>query len=105
MSERAALISAILDGQLDAAGAFADWLEENGEVYSGVLLRRRWQRWQKERVKLLVRLALYQESITTPWANLVESLRAAGANVEARIEVKRDDTILKDCDEAFERYV
>ena len=47
-SDRQALATAVLEN-LDLAGMFADWLEEHGEAYTGTLLRRRWNRWLRDR--------------------------------------------------------
>ena len=106
MNTRASLVAVVLAGQLDAAGALADWLEDNGEAQAGVLLRRRWQRWRRQRIKLLTQRADYREAVERPWANLVDQLRAAGATVEFRIEFTvSDNTLLDDCDELFARYV
>ena len=51
MNDRVSFVKAILAGNFDVAGVFADWLEENGDAKTGILLRRRWKRWQRERTE------------------------------------------------------
>lgn len=72
MTEFATFVAA-LTADPDGAGAFADFLDERGDP-RGVLLRRRWRRWQKDR-----------------WAatELEERDRAAAAAAEERDRATR----------------
>jgi hypothetical protein len=47
MTEFVAFVAAVVR-EPDGAGAFADFLDDRGDP-RGVLLRRRWRRWQKDR--------------------------------------------------------
>jgi hypothetical protein len=47
-AEGVGFVKSMWTGELNAAAIFADWLEERGDP-RGVLLRRRWKRWQKQK--------------------------------------------------------
>jgi hypothetical protein len=46
--EAVSFVEQILAGDFNAAGIFADWLDEHNDP-RGKLLRRRWKRWQKQK--------------------------------------------------------
>lgn len=46
--EAVAFVTQILGGEYNAAGIFADWLDEHDDP-RGKLLRRRWKRWAQQR--------------------------------------------------------
>jgi hypothetical protein len=93
MSERAtfvitkdamAFVRDIQAGNFDAAGIFADWLEEQHDSearYRGKLLRRRWKVYQREREAEIAAAKQKEKEIVTPFLNAMESLRSAGFEV------------------------
>jgi hypothetical protein len=86
---------------LDGAGAFADWLEERGDP-RGVLLRRRWKRWRKERAEAAAADDAIEQAAAKPWVDLVRTVQQSGG--EASITVRLDRRNTDDCDRAFRRY-
>lgn len=104
MADRAGIAAAVLE-DLDRAGALADWLEENGEARLGRLLRLRWKRWRVERLaaELLVRRA--DEELVRPWRDLLARLKAGGATVSGRVEVRASREPIDRADESFRRYL
>lgn len=92
--ERVAFVKAILDGDLETApGVFADWLDEHGDP-RGVLLRRRWRRWPKDREKEIA----WQRKLKS-WG--VEQLELFGPAVEQDPGKPADDSFLRYVREKF----
>jgi len=73
----AALARAVLAGEYDACGVLADYLEERGEP-RGVLLRKRWKRWQKERDGAEVRGEAAVRDANGPWGTFTTIFRSWG---------------------------
>lgn len=71
MSEFAAFVAAVVK-EPDGAGAFADFLDERGDP-RGLLLRRRWRRWQKDRWAALAAEQRERAELATRWG-FVKSL-------------------------------
>lgn len=106
MSNRTAFVNAILRGDLDAAGPFADWLDEHGEGSRGVLLRRRWKRWRKEREAAVAQMRREREEIVKPFRELIDRFRASGGTVrEYQYQVEVSDYPVQRADASFKAYV
>jgi hypothetical protein len=104
MSELDTFVAAVLDGDLDAAGALADWLDEHDDP-RGVLLRRRWKRWQSDRRKAEAKDRVTEQVVSQPWIDLVEKLRAAGMDTaECKILVS-GQAYAGNCDLSFRGYI
>jgi uncharacterized protein (TIGR02996 family) len=90
VTEFAAFVAAVVQDP-GGAGAFADFLDERGDP-RGVLLRRRWRRWQKDRWAAQVAEERERAERATKWG-FVKSLfrsvvaprrkRASAAAVDA----------------------
>lgn len=102
-----AFVRAIHAGNFDAAGVFADWLEEQPDPNApriAVLLRRRWKRYQKERQAEVDRARQRETEIVAPMRAALASLQAAGWTVEGsiiRASVSPDDR----AGLSFRRYI
>jgi uncharacterized protein (TIGR02996 family) len=68
VAEFAAFVAALLEHP-DGAGAFADFLDERDDP-RGVLLRRRWRRWQKDRWAALAAEEQDRAERATRWGRL-----------------------------------
>jgi uncharacterized protein (TIGR02996 family) len=71
VKEAMTFVRAIHAGEFDTALVFADWIEEGGYPRHALLLRRRWQRWKRERTKAehksdVFRKAIHRLRGTTP---------------------------------------
>lgn len=86
LAEALSFVHAIHAGNIDAAAVFADWLEERGDK-RGVLLRRRWKRWQKDRQKLFDAAKAEEQRTREKWLRFVDELRRIGAECEASVSV------------------
>lgn len=86
MSELESFAASVV-GNLDLAGAFADWLEERGDP-RGVLLRRRWKRWLKERGERQDEAKAYELGLLTPLQQIVNEWQALGAEVQAEMHAR-----------------
>jgi hypothetical protein len=73
----ATLARAVLAGDYDACGVLADYLEERGDP-RGVLLRKRWKRWQKERDGAEARGEAAVRDEDGSWGEVVGLYRSAG---------------------------
>jgi len=78
----AALARAALAGEYDACGVLADYLEERGDP-RGVLLRRRWKRWQKDFEKAVKWDKVLERVAPNPTQALADFLRADGVAEDA----------------------
>ena len=99
----AALARAALAGEFGACGVLADYLEERGDP-RGVLLRRRWKRWQTEREGATNLDKIQKQLATEPWKQLVDAMRlwgAAGAYVIKTIVTRHREAV----DLSLSRYV
>ena len=102
-----AFVRAIHAGNYDAAGPFADWLEEQDDPAArrrGVLLRRRWKRYQKEREAEIDRARARERAITEPLEATLAEFRNAGWEVSGGVV----RATIRPTDEAalsFRRYV
>jgi uncharacterized protein (TIGR02996 family) len=81
-SDAASFVRAIHAGDFDAAGVFADWLDERGDK-RGVLLRRRWKRWQKERGQAFAEANAKETAITAPWLKILDDFRKLSGTITA----------------------
>jgi hypothetical protein len=83
-----AFVRKIQAGEFDAAAVFADWLEEQDDPVArnyGILLRRRWKRWQKEREKEIAEAKRKEREIVGPLMSAMRSLKASGFAVEVSV--------------------
>jgi uncharacterized protein (TIGR02996 family) len=99
-----AFLKAIQAGNFDAAGIFADWLEEHNDP-RGKLLRRRWKRWQKERQQIDQNAFAQEQMTTAPWEKMLADLKAAGATIAGstvKATVSRD---YRKPDDSFRLYI
>lgn len=74
MTEFAAFVAA-LTAEPDGAGAFADFLDERGDP-RGILLRRRWRRWQKDRWAALAAEQRESAERATRWGRVKSLFRS-----------------------------
>ena len=74
MTEFAAFVAALIE-EPDGAGAFADFLDERGDP-RGVLLRRRWRRWQKDRWAVLADEQRERAARETRWGRVKSLFRS-----------------------------
>jgi uncharacterized protein (TIGR02996 family) len=74
VSEFAAFVAALLEDP-DGAGAFADFLDERGDP-RGILLRRRWRRWQKDRGAALAAEEQDRAQRATRWGRIKSLFRS-----------------------------
>jgi uncharacterized protein (TIGR02996 family) len=104
MGDAASFVAAVI-ADLDAAGPFADWLDERSDP-RGRLLRVRWRRWRTERAR--ARLAAEERSaeITRPFRELLEKFKALpGASVGIATIEARVAPDYATPDASFRRYV
>jgi uncharacterized protein (TIGR02996 family) len=87
LSDAIAFVSAIHAGNYDTAAVFADWLDEHGDG-RGQLLRRRWKRWQKERIAGEGEDRRICRGIIDRWNNWIEELSGSGITVDAKTVVR-----------------
>lgn len=88
---------------LDLAGAFADWLEEHGDP-RGVLLRRRWKMWLRERGKVQAEVDEVREKFGAMWKKL-KTWVASNPQMRLTTEGWVKHTGMSEADDSFRRYV
>jgi uncharacterized protein (TIGR02996 family) len=104
-TDAVSFVRAIHAGNFDAAGVFADWLEERGDK-RGSLLRKRWKRWQNDRTQADEAARSLEASMTAPFRELLESWRrmpgvtVSGSHVAAHVAPDHAAADL-----SFRRYV
>jgi hypothetical protein len=105
VSELPGIVAGVLE-DLDRAGALADYLDEHGDP-RGVLLRRRWKRWRKERAAAVEMIRAEEERIGKPFLDLLTNLRKIpGATVEVGgFTVRISRAIVDDKDDVFRGYI
>jgi uncharacterized protein (TIGR02996 family) len=104
MTDAAGFVAAIRAGDFDAAGVFADWLQERGDP-RGVLLRRRWRRWHRERTHEAL-VSGYLKGVVVGAARdvLAGLTRIPGTTIHTGMVEVRVDLGSK-ADDRFRRYV
>jgi hypothetical protein len=85
MTDLLALLRRILDDRdLAACGVLADYLEERGDA-RGVLLRRRWKRWQRERQEGEKKDESYQTQVAASVNAAFAALLRTGGTAEITV--------------------
>ena len=82
MNECAAFAAGVLT-DLDGAGAFADFLDEHADP-RGLLLRRRWRRWLKDRWAASQAAERDRLALETGWGRFIKVIRWIGEHVAPR---------------------
>ena len=102
-AEAVAFCKAIQTGDYNAAGVFADWLTEQGDP-RGVLLRRRWKRWQKESQEEHAHAQILADAMVRPFRDALAAMKVLGAEVAVGVaEATVRTTGL--CNDRFLRYL
>lgn len=102
MSDYASFAAAVL-ADLDAAGPFADWLDERGDP-RGKFLRVRWRRWKTERAYEVRVAAERAAEILKPFRHMIAGWRMAGAEVQVD-QLAAHVSPSGRADASFRRYV
>lgn len=104
MSDINGFLAPIMRGELDTAGVLADWLEEHQDA-RGVLLRRRWKRWRRDRGQALAAIEAREALIVKPALDALQSLRDAGFKVDGMVRVNLSRAAVDDLDQVFLSYI
>lgn len=103
MSDLDSFVWAILVRDPDAAGPFADWLEERGDPRAA-LLRRRWKRWRTERAAARVRDEQEERRMADPFLSVLAAAKVLDPNATGYARVKVTGRVAA-VDGVFREYV